>query len=131
MANEKNNNSNNNLDSLDVRYKEETIHRWGDILFTLTPPSPTEEESRLLLLKVIEQAIRDFVNLSNSSSPMDQISFQTAEGLLFDDEYRVNYGGGEMSLEDMLDILGLDIDWLRRKIHGLQKSKTKPSKEEN
>ena len=110
--------------SVKERYAPKAIYYWGNVSFTLSQPNPTEEESRLVLLKIVEQAIRDFVNLSNSKSPGEEWAYKTAEAFLFEEEYRIDYGGVEYSLNEILAILGLDIEWIRRKTTELERQRS-------
>ena len=76
---------------------------------------PEIDECRFLVKKVIEQAVRDFAALENAESSGDQLDYQTACGFLFDDDYRISWGGEEMSLQDLLDWVDLDAEWVRKK----------------
>jgi len=76
---------------------------------------PEIDECRFLIKKVIEQAVRDFAALEEAKSSSEQADYQTAYGFLFDDDYRINWGGEEMSLQDLLDWVDLEADWVRKK----------------
>jgi hypothetical protein len=95
-------------------------HLWGRRKFILTEFHPQEDECKFLLMKVIEQSIRDFINLEKCIAPIEIQHFESARDFLFDDEYRIHYGEGEIGLEDVLHILSLDIDWFREKVTGLK-----------
>lgn len=84
------------------------------------PRDPDFEETQYLFLKIIEQAVRDFINLAGTTRPADSFNYQTAIGFLFDDDYLINFGGKDLSLEQILAILELDTDWFRRKVGGLK-----------
>lgn len=84
------------------------------------PRNPNFEEAQYLFLKIIEQAIRDYINLAGATRPADSFNYHTAVGFLFDDDYLISYGGKDLSLEQILAILEIDIDWFRRKIGGLR-----------
>lgn len=105
------------MDDID-RYT--TTHIWGNAKFTLEAYTPKQDECRLLMIKIVEQAVRDFTNLEDSLVPIEQQYYCTASGLIFNDSYRVDYGGQDMSFEDMLNILFDDSDgevkWARKKI---------------
>jgi hypothetical protein len=90
-----------------VKRDEETIdfHR----------STPELDECRFLIKKVIEQAVRDFAALENATSSSEQSDYQTACGFLFDDEYQIDWGGLEMSLQDLLDWVDLEAEWVRKK----------------
>ena len=74
---------------------------------------PDIEESRLLILKVMEQAIRDYVSLQIDRSLNERVAWETARDFLFDDEYKLMWGDMEISTEALLDIIDLDISWVR------------------
>lgn len=73
------------------------------------------DECRYLMLKIIEQAVRDFIVLEHSTAPIDQYFYETAVDFLFDDEYLIQWGDTEIGLEHMLEFLGLEVDWAREK----------------
>lgn len=77
---------------------------------------PYVDECRILLLKIIEQAVRDFLCLDTALSQTDQYDYETACQFLFDDNYYINFGGQDRSLSEIVDILDIDLIWLRRKI---------------
>lgn len=76
---------------------------------------PELDECRFLIKKVIEQAVRDFAALEDAVSSSEQSDYQTACGFLFDDDYHINWGGQEMSLQDLLDWVDLEAEWVRKK----------------
>lgn len=86
---------------------------------------PEIDECRFLIKKVIEQAVRDFAALEHAESSSDQQDFQTAYAFLFDDGYRISWGGEEMSLQDLLDWVDLDQEWVRKKALLARKRKQK------
>jgi hypothetical protein len=86
---------------------------------------PHIDECRHLILKIIEQAIRDYLALENSSIPTDQYYYEIACQFIFDDEYLIDYGGTDKSFRELLDILKIDIDWLRERIIRLKNSRIK------
>ena len=120
---------NDNPDSLD-RLSYEEVYLWGKARFTLTRTIPSEEETRYLLLKVVEQAIRDYVSIRRQTriGPADQNALETAQGFLFDDEYRIDWGGEILSLNQILEVLDLSQEWLRRKILELEANPIKNKK---
>ena len=76
---------------------------------------PEVDECRFLIKKILEQAVRDFIAFRNAKTASEQYTFITAACFLFDDEYRVDWGGEEMSLQDLLDWVDLEADWVRKK----------------
>lgn len=79
-------------------------------------PLPKLDECRALITRMIEQTVRDYLSLAGSTDPQEQMWFESSECFLFEDEYRVMWGDEEKSLEDFLNILGIDIDWFRQKV---------------
>ena len=77
---------------------------------------PYLDECKFLILKVIEQSIRDFVALSHATVPTEQQYFITASGFLFDDDYRIDWGGQDKSLRELTEIIGLEQEWIRDKV---------------
>lgn len=79
------------------------------------------EECCFLLLKVVEQAIRDYSLLEYSNLPYKDFYWQTARDFLFDDDYFLDWGDLKLNLGRICEILNyseksfLDIDWVRRK----------------
>lgn len=87
--------------------------------------TPTIEESRYLILKIIEQAVRDFVTLRTASAPIEIEYFETACEFLFDDEYAIDYGGIDLTLKQFLSLLDVEIDWFRERVLRLLEEKNK------
>lgn len=76
---------------------------------------PEIDESKYIILKVFEQAIRDFFSLENALTPIEQRYYETAVDFLFDDSYKVWWGDFERTPQDLLDVFDLDIQWVRDK----------------
>lgn len=93
---------------------------WGRRKFILTEFYPQEDECKFLLMKMIEQSIRDYINLEKCIAPIEIQHFESARDFLFDDEYTIQYGEREIGLVDVLHILSLEIDWFREKVTGLK-----------
>ena len=93
------------------RYNKE--YSYGKVRFTLLDFSPTLEQCRFLMLKVLEQAVREYCIYAKAITPNEKETWTMAKAFLFDDNYRFNWGDLELSLEDFLDIIDLDIDWVR------------------
>lgn len=75
-----------------------------------------EDETKILFLKVIEQAIRDYWNLSKSCVPIEIQYYETASGFLFDEDYYIPWGDYEITLENILEYLQVDPGWFRTKL---------------
>jgi len=114
------------LTSEQNKQRYDYIYKWGEITFNLHRPELEEDECRFFLMKIIEQSIRDIVNLSNSDSSVDNFYFNTARDFIFDDEYTIDYGSKELTFSDILHTLGLELEWFRERILLLQKSKQQP-----
>lgn len=98
---------------------EERYNRWyqdnkGNPYY-LPAYTPNIEESRLLLLKVIEQAVRDYLSLEGVDIPHARVYWESARDFLLDDDTYIIWGNEEFNLEDILDILDLDINWFRER----------------
>ena len=89
-------------------------YRYGDVRFYLADFEPTPERCRYLMLKVLEQAVREYCAFKDSDIPSEQAAWELARDFLFDDEYRFIWGDHELSLEAFLDHLDLDIEWVRK-----------------
>ena len=66
------------------------------------------------MLKVLEQAVRDYCSLVDSVIPGEQTAWELARDFLFDDEYRFMWGDLEVSTEEFLAFIDLDIKWVRQ-----------------
>jgi len=77
---------------------------------------PLADECRYLILKIIEQAVRDYLALENNSAPIDRFYYETACRFLFDNDYTIDYGGVERNLQGLLNILDIDISWFRERV---------------
>jgi len=93
------------------------------------PNLPHIDECRHLVLKIVEQAVRDFLSLSRSSAPIERKYYESACYFLFDDNYRIDYGGVDKSLRDLLDILDYDIEWFRERVVKLKDKRIQESKD--
>jgi hypothetical protein len=90
---------------------------------------PYIDECRILILKMIEQAIRDYLSLRGSSAPIEQVYYHTACEFLFNDDYYIDYGGVDRNLEDLLDILDINITWFRERINKLKNKRIQDQRE--
>jgi hypothetical protein len=86
---------------------------------------PEIDECRYLIKKVLEQAVRDFVAFKDKTSATEKYDYETAVCFLFDDTYRVDWGGREMSLQDLLDWVDIEVEWVRKKALETRKRKQK------
>jgi recombination protein RecA len=93
----------------DERYDK--WHAYGDVKFHLSDFLPEQEQCRFLMLKVLEQAVRDYISMYNSSTQSEREAWEEARDFIFDDEYRFMWGNMELSTEEFLDILDIDIEY--------------------
>ena len=66
-----------------------------------------KDETKILLLKILEQAIRDYNNLAKSKIPIEIGYFETAKDFLFNREHFIFWGDLEINIVDILDYLYL------------------------
>jgi len=92
------------------------VHTHGTVSFLLNTYIPNIEEYRFLILKVVEQSVRDYLLLSRSDLPSDIYLWKTAASFIFDSEHKIMWGDLEMSLEDLLDVVDIDVIWFREKV---------------
>jgi hypothetical protein len=97
------------------RYDKEYVY--GTVTFYLSDFMPDLEECRLLMLKVLEQSIRDYCSLQNSETLVERETWESARDFLFDDEYRISWGDMSLKTEEFLDIVDLDIQWVRDQVN--------------
>jgi hypothetical protein len=104
---------------VDDRYSQE--HILGEVKFYLDDNTLDYEECCYLLLKVVEQAIRDYCQLEWSNIPYRKWHWETAKDFIFEDDYFIQWGSEELTLGNICEILSsseksnIDLDWIRRK----------------
>ncbi len=81
----------------------------------------SKDETKILLLKTIEQSIRDYNNLRKSVIPIEQQYFATAECFLFEKDYEIHWGDIDITLEDILNYLHIESEWFYKKLYTLVK----------
>jgi hypothetical protein len=96
------------------RYNREYSH--GSVTFFLSDYTPNIEECRFLILKIVEQATRDYISLFGSNVSSEKALWETAHGFIFDDEYRIMWGNTEMGTEDLVGIVDVDVHYLRERV---------------
>ena len=74
------------------------------------------DETKIIFLKIIEQSIRDYINLESSTAPIEIQYFQSAKDFLLDKNYTIDWGPYEITLTEILQYLGIDPDWFDRKL---------------
>ena len=116
------------------RYNQ-TYHH-GVVSFDLNDYIPDPEECRFLILKIVEQSVRDYLSLFGSDLSNDKHHWETAAGFIFDPEYMIIWGDTDISLEDLLDIVDINISYFRKRIierfrerHGVSHAKEEARQE--
>jgi len=100
---------------IEGRYNQ--IHYYGEVSFYLSDYRLNIEECRFLILKVIEQTTRDYLSLFGSEFTNDQQIWLTAVDFIFDTSYRIRWGDMELSLEDLLGIVDIDVAYFRERMN--------------
>jgi len=94
----------------------QTWHTHNKVKFYLTNDTPNIEECRFIVLKVIEQAVRDYIGLFNQQDTETKKEFwETARDFIYDESYVFFWGDNEITSSEFLEYVNLDIDYLRRK----------------
>jgi hypothetical protein len=78
--------------------------------------TPQLDECKNVLLHVIKQAVDDYENLKHSAKSEHIEIWESANQFLFDDDYFINWGDKEINLEQICDFIGLDVDWVRKRM---------------
>lgn len=77
---------------------------------------PQLDECKSLLLHVVKQAVDDYQSFKNKTREDHQEIWMTASGFIFDDDYYINWGEQQINLDQICDVLGLEVNWVRNKI---------------
>jgi hypothetical protein len=80
---------------------------WNDKEYSVVNERCFVDDCRTLLKAILQQAINDFVKLSNKElvKEEDKFDLMTAKGLLFDDAYYIHYGGMDINARDIVYFL--------------------------
>lgn len=78
---------------------------------------PKLDECRTLLLYVVKQAIDDYQTFQDRTREDHKELWLTSSGFLFDDDYHIQWGELILNFDQICDLLGLEVDWVRHKIH--------------
>jgi hypothetical protein len=73
------------------------------------------QESKFLLYKVLEQAVRDYTSINIRDYNNGQLIWDDARAFIFDEDYTIDWGDLVLSLDDICSLLEVDIDWFRDK----------------
>ena len=82
-------------------------------------PTPDEEETRFLILRVIEQAVKDYEFYRDKTKEEDRFIYETARDFIFDDSYMMQWGPDETDVitpEQLCEAAGIEIAYLRNKV---------------
>ena len=74
------------------------------------------DEARIIIIKLLEATERDYLNLENSTIPIEKWYFLTAESFIYEETYKINWGDSEKSFSDLCEIVDIDPEWYRDKI---------------
>jgi len=85
---------------------------YGKVKFRLEDFMPDDEQCKLIMLKVLEQAVRDFC--STPSTIPEKTSWEIAKSFIFNDDHYIDWGEEVINLQEMMAILDIEIDWIRR-----------------
>jgi len=94
----------------------ERTHYYGSVSFFLADYTPRLDECRFLILKIIEQSIRDYIALYQIESQPEYGDWITAKDFLFDDTYKINWGDQDISLLELCEIVNMDLLYLRKRV---------------
>jgi len=77
---------------------------------------PDLQECKIVILHVINQAIKDYQHFREKDKLEDIEIYESAKGFLFDDEYVFAWGEEDINLRRLCDAIELDLDWLRNQV---------------
>jgi hypothetical protein len=102
------------MDELQERYNKYYQVSKNNQIF-LEDVLPNEEECRFILLKVVEQAVRDYTGLFRFKDMKSLENWNSAKEFLFDNDYCIDWGEEIIGLIEILEELDIDIKWFRMK----------------
>jgi len=106
-------------------------YQYKDVEFYLSEYLPNQEECRIIILKIAEQASRDYISLYHAESVTLQCTWETARDFIFSDTHLISWGDRRISPAYLLDLIDVDIRWLRRKMaEKLQRFESKKDDQE-
>jgi hypothetical protein len=112
---------------LDLKNRYDKTYFYKNIEFYLSDYIPNNEECRIIILKIVEQASRDYLSLRNAKTLTLQYTWEIAREFIFNKAYLIDWGDRKISPAHLLDLIDMDIEWLRRKM----KEKFKQLENEN
>jgi len=98
------------------------VEHWGKFTFILDKYDEREysSESRHVWLGIIKQAISDYIEFKYSCDSKERELYYCARDFLFDDEYTIYFGTKDITLAEIIDILGGNIERVRKDICKLE-----------
>lgn len=72
-----------------------------------------EDDARFIILKVLDQSIRDYITLYNAVSQKEKEDWETANLFLFENDYTIDWGEWEITPTELLDLVDVNIEWVR------------------
>ena len=91
-------------------------HSWSNVTFTIHDTEPEEDECRRLIARVLGQAVLDYVNFKNQLTRVSEEDFITAELMLFNAEYLIQWGDNALSTRELCACIDIELDWFRDRI---------------
>lgn len=99
-----------------LKDRYDKTYDYKGIEFYLSSYTPDPEECRIIILKIIEQASRDYLALRNGKTAALQYTWETARDFIFKDKYLMYWGGKVTTSAELMELVDIDINWLRRKM---------------
>jgi len=84
---------------------------WNNKTFYVVSAECTIADTAKLMTEIIHQAVKDFERLALPSARKDKASrenWTTARGLLFEDDYTIDYGDIPVTFKDILEFISTD-----------------------
>jgi hypothetical protein len=92
-------------------------HRWyeeGNVKYYLEDLELSVQDCKIIILKILEQAVKDYIAFDQSTEEQERIAYQTAQAFLFDPSYTLDWGSPEpITSTHLLELIDIDIDWVR------------------
>tara|TARA_Y100000310_G_C20637076_1_gene791759 strand:+ start:541 stop:900 length:360 start_codon:yes stop_codon:yes gene_type:complete len=99
-----------------LKDRYDKTHQYKETKFYLSNYLPNQEECKIIILKIVEQASRDYLALHNAGSPALKYAWETAKDFIFTENYLIDWGGQDVTPRYLLDLVDINIEWLRRKM---------------
>lgn len=87
---------------------------------------PHTDEARMIIVKIIEQSVRDYLGFQKSRVPIERFHFRTAYGFLFENVYIIDYGEVEVLATTLMQVINVDPTWLRERVLKMQRTGKRP-----